>query len=645
MAAQQQRMEIPAGGIADFAKTDEEISELEALEARQDYGESGIANFSDVAGRMAGYGRFGDDSVAHVQTGELIVPKELIDNNPRLRDQIFAELREAGIEDPEQYVVGSSVNRVNPDTGLMEFGFLSKLWKKLKNAVKKVIGVVLPVVLGVMFGPGGAALGSGIATLVQGGDLKDALKSAAISGITAFGLQQLGVGLKGEAPPPGDPTAGLTDGLAEASSQGVGEIATATADVIPGPVNVSDVANNLSLASAAPDAASQVASINNAGVYDAYTAVPKSGGSDLGFFGRQGGLGTGDPALTTAPASGSMLEASKNNLLNSASGTSARMQAVRDGLPGPDYGLSGSLPSRVTDFAAGRPSFFENLRETGADIGGSVKDGFTSMKDVFTGGPDGTSVTDAFFRGGRSPAEAADFLSKQAAERGQAFADAKLAAFNKDPYSSAISAADKSRAASQAFQTGYASAPQKLGMLTRYGPTAALGVAALAATGGFDTPEDEDPGIVERDEFGNLITGATYVRRDPDKYMINQLGNLVLNTETGEYEDIRDEKDPEEEPTSIAQASMVRDNPYLDTSRYGSVVRAAEGGAMYPRRNGGIMPYEGTANRDSVKALLMPGEFVMTTNAVRGAGNGNLNQGINNMYGIMRNLESRGRVA
>ena len=189
MAAQQQeRLEIPAGGIADFAKTDEEIAALEAEEARRDFGDAGIANFSEVAGRMAGYGRFGDDSVAHVQTGEIIVPKELIDNNPRLRDQIFAELREAGIEDPEQYVVGSSANRINPDTGLLEFGFLSKLWKKLKKAVKKVIGVVLPVVLSFVPGLGpilGSALGSGIATLVQGGDLKDAFKSAAIAGGTA----------------------------------------------------------------------------------------------------------------------------------------------------------------------------------------------------------------------------------------------------------------------------------------------------------------------------------------------------------------------------------------------------------------------------------------------------------------------------
>jgi hypothetical protein len=42
--------------------------------------------------------------------------------------------------------------------------------------------------------------------------------------------------------------------------------------------------------------------------------------------------------------------------------------------------------------------------------------------------------------------------------------------------------------------------------------------------------------------------------------------------------------------------------------------------------------------------MLMPGEFVMTTDAVRGLGNGNLNNGIKNMYSVMRNLESRGRA-
>jgi len=75
----------------------------------------------------------------------------------------------------------------------------------------------------------------------------------------------------------------------------------------------------------------------------------------------------------------------------------------------------------------------------------------------------------------------------------------------------------------------------------------------------------------------------------------------------------------------------------------GRVMRAAEGGQVYPRRNGGIMPNEGVPNQDSVRALLMPGEFVMTTDAVKGLGGGSMNQGINNMYSVMRNLESRGR--
>ena len=56
------------------------------------------------------------------------------------------------------------------------------------------------------------------------------------------------------------------------------------------------------------------------------------------------------------------------------------------------------------------------------------------------------------------------------------------------------------------------------------------------------------------------------------------------------------------------------------------------------------MPDEGIPGKDSVRAMLMPGEFVMTTEGVRGLGNGNLNNGIKNMYSVMRNLESRGRA-
>ena len=69
---------------------------------------------------------------------------------------------------------------------------------------------------------------------------------------------------------------------------------------------------------------------------------------------------------------------------------------------------------------------------------------------------------------------------------------------------------------------------------------------------------------------------------------------------------------------------------------------ANQGGvAHYPRRNGGIMPSEGSGTKDDVPAMLTAGEFVMTRDAVKGAGNGNLQNGINKMYGMMDNLERK----
>ena len=91
MAQAAQKMDedqVPEGGIADFIMSDEEIAALEAEETKEEFGDSGIANFQEVASRMASYGRFGDDSLAHVETGELIVPKALIDQSPELKESI-----------------------------------------------------------------------------------------------------------------------------------------------------------------------------------------------------------------------------------------------------------------------------------------------------------------------------------------------------------------------------------------------------------------------------------------------------------------------------------------------------------------------------------------------------------------------------
>jgi hypothetical protein len=69
----------------------------------------------------------------------------------------------------------------------------------------------------------------------------------------------------------------------------------------------------------------------------------------------------------------------------------------------------------------------------------------------------------------------------------------------------------------------------------------------------------------------------------------------------------------------------------------------ANGGTTYPqyfpRRNGGIMPNEGSGKRDDVPAMLMAGEFVLTKDAVKGLGGGNERTGIENAYKMQRKLE------
>ena len=64
-------------------------------------------------------------------------------------------------------------------------------------------------------------------------------------------------------------------------------------------------------------------------------------------------------------------------------------------------------------------------------------------------------------------------------------------------------------------------------------------------------------------------------------------------------------------------------------------------GQYFPRRTGGIMPSEGSGQKDDVPAMLMAGEFVLTKDAVKGLGDGDSNRGIEKAYSMMNKLEDR----
>jgi hypothetical protein len=120
----------------------------------------------------------------------MIVPREVVENNPELRAAIMQGIAAEGA-DPNAYIVGSDANSINPMTGQREF-FLKKIVKGVKkavkgvvNVVKKVAPVVLPIVGSMVLGPVvGSALGSAAATAIRGGSAKDILKSAAFAGVS-----------------------------------------------------------------------------------------------------------------------------------------------------------------------------------------------------------------------------------------------------------------------------------------------------------------------------------------------------------------------------------------------------------------------------------------------------------------------------
>lgn len=456
---------IPKGGIAGFIMPDEDFSALEAENARNELGTSGIAEFNSVAKRMASYGRFGDDTVAHVQTGEIIVPRRLIEKSPELRESIFQHLRDQGVSEPERYVVGSSDNSINPETGLMEFGFFSDIFNGVKKTLKKAAGFVLPAVGSMIFGPvWGAALGTGVATLLQGGDVKDALKAGFGAGVIGGAASFAGGALKG----------GMKGGM------GAFQRAASPRNISYGLKNIGNM----------------------------FTG-------EKGSFGKTFGNISGQEGQRVDPVKTSIKE---NTDLK-------------------------SVDSKTTNYG---DILFGEPRLKAQDV---------VLNDARFEGVDFSNITPAQLKLAESIAE----------DSGSSF-------------------------------------------LRRYGPSAGLGLGALYLGGAFDVKKEED---IDKE------TGQDLIDANPDDYLI-----AGLDPYRGAPGPVR----------------VATDYPLF----------AANGGAMgdvFPRRTGGIMPDEGIPNKDSVKAMVMPGEFILTTDAVRGAGGGDLNRGINNMYSVMRNLESVGRRA
>jgi hypothetical protein len=158
------------------------------------YDTSGIFSIKEAADIVSTYGREGDTYIVHAAEGETVVPMEVLDANPRMKQMLFKQMREMGLE-PERYIVGNELNSINPETGQPEF-FLGKIFDGLKDVVKKVAPIALAIAAPYLLPAMPLALSSGIGSfagnLIGGASPEDALKSALLTGATAGAGSYLG---------------------------------------------------------------------------------------------------------------------------------------------------------------------------------------------------------------------------------------------------------------------------------------------------------------------------------------------------------------------------------------------------------------------------------------------------------------------
>ena len=151
------------------------------------------------------------------------------------------------------------------------------------------------------------------------------------------------------------------------------------------------------------------------------------------------------------------------------------------------------------------------------------------------------------------------------------------------------------------------------------GKKAALGIGALTALPllGIGTGEDKEEGEEDRGP-GLDIAG---IRRNPYLAMQRSGNPYRLMAEGGDTEDA--------EP--VAKKTM----PLLDMG----------GKEKDYRETGGFVDMGRMEKADDVPARLSKNEFVFTADAVRNAGEGDIDKGAEVMYNMMKNLESGGEVS
>ena len=197
---------------------------------------------------------------------------------------------------------------------------------------------------------------------------------------------------------------------------------------------------------------------------------------------------------------------------------------------------------------------------------------------------------------------------------------------------------------------------------------AAEGGRARLSKGG--DPKEKDIGIMSmeveqvKDDTDDLMAGITFNKAER-AYLYKKLGSSNTSGKSSSmpklYYILNSPKDYPEDAKMLKEIAIMgmgkknggladeEDDKEFDRNLTGIMrTRKQEGGLMDLggremdlRADGGFIPIGSKEKADDVPARLSKNEFVMTADAVRGAGGGSIERGAQKMYNTMKQLESR----
>jgi len=496
---------------------------------------AGEPTTQSVASGLATLGRYGDNYMVHAAEGETMIPKEVFDENPTLKQDLFRQMAMMGIKDPNRYVVGHELNSINPDTGQPEF-FFKKIFKAFKKVVKKIAPIAAPII-GNMIAPGiGGLIASGLVTKMQGGSWGDVAKSVALS----YGASALTSGI-----------GGALQGTSFGNTIGMGP-------VNPTQGGFGGFTSGLARGFSAPFQAGR-------GLIQGGTASPLA----------QGILGPRGAGIAYQSLAGTPFAQNRGTMSTLFPGYQTGSQLSAAGIDPQTGGLSEAGRANV-QIEQIKPTYDDAFKQAQkSDLDPSLYDSYA--REVSGGGV--SSLDQALSNAGLKSSTTAS-NSGSGKFLGLDFPGSELAA----------------KVAGPATVSGLLAGAAYF--LTPEEETTAQRVAALNANNPRRVAYDKWQGIADKNsEAAMALKNEWY---GPSSYTAEQLSRIYGA-----------------QPISGITAA---------TERMGNAM-------------GGEIIGPGTGTSDSIPARLSDGEFVMTAQAVRNAGNGNRDVGAARMYDMMNRFE------